>query len=69
MLPNGEILNTMHSMRKDNTGYDTKQLFIGSEGTLGIITKVALMLAPKPQSQQMALFAVESFEKVVELFK
>lgn len=46
VLPNGDILNSMQSMRKDNTGYDTKQLFIGAEGTLGIVTQVAIMLAP-----------------------
>ena len=69
VLPNGDILDSMHSMRKDNTGYDMKQLFIGAEGTLGIITKVAMMLAPKPLSQQLSLFAVESFEKCIELFR
>ena len=43
VLPDGTILDTMRALRKDNTGYDLKQLFIGSEGTLGIITEAALL--------------------------
>ena len=69
VLPNGDILNSMQSMRKDNTGYDTKQLFIGAEGTLGIVTQVAIMLAPQPKSQQLTFLACESFEKCIEIFR
>ena len=42
MLANGTVLDTLTTLRKDNTGYDLKQLFIGAEGTLGIITKVSI---------------------------
>ena len=42
VLPNGDVLDNMTTLRKDNTGYDLKQLFIGSEGTLGIITEAAM---------------------------
>ena len=45
-----------------------KQLFIGSEGTLGVITKVALLTPPRPKSTQVVLLAVDSFEKVQQLF-
>ena len=44
----------MHSLRKDNTGYDLKQLFIGSEGTLGIITGVSILCPSRPQAQNVA---------------
>ena len=59
----------MDCHRKDNTGYDLKQLFIGSEGTLGIITKAALQLAPLPQNKQLVFLACSSFENVLKLFK
>ena len=49
MLPDGTILNNLSGLRKDNTGYDLKQLFIGSEGTLGVITAASILLPPKPQ--------------------
>jgi hypothetical protein len=48
VLPNGDIIDTLRTIRKDNTGYDLKQLFIGSEGTLGVVTRVALAVPPKP---------------------
>ena len=48
VLPNGDVLNDMSRLRKNNTGYDLKQNFIGSEGTLGIVTGVVLKLGPKP---------------------
>ena len=50
VLPDGRILDQLTGLRKDNTGYDLKQLFLGSEGTLGIITKAVLKLFPKPKS-------------------
>ena len=56
-------------MLKNNTGYDLKQLFIGSEGTLGIVTRVVVRLFPIPQSRQTALFATESFDAVVRMLK
>ena len=67
VLPDGTIIDGMHKLRKNNTGYDLKQLFIGSEGTLGIITRAVLKLAPKPSSQSVALCGVENFDKVSAL--
>ncbi len=60
VLPDGTVLNQLASLRKDNTGYDIKQLLIGAEGTLGIITAVALKLVPAPASVATALVAVGS---------
>jgi FAD/FMN-containing dehydrogenase len=67
VLPDGTIIDGIHKLRKNNTGYDLKQLFIGSEGTLGIITRAVLKLAPKPSSQSVALCGVENFDKVSAL--
>lgn len=55
VLANGEIWNGLRALRKDNTGYDLKQLFIGAEGTLGIITRAVLRLFPLPTAQALAL--------------
>jgi len=65
---NGDVLNLKMdtSLRKDNTGYDLKQLFIGAEGTLGVITRVAIRAVPRPRSRQIALLAVSSFDDVRE---
>jgi len=58
VLPDGRIWDGLRGLRKDNTGYDLKQLFIGAEGTLGIITAAVLKLFPKPTEIQTALVAV-----------
>jgi FAD/FMN-containing dehydrogenase len=50
VLPDGTILDQLSTLRKDNTGYDLKQLFIGAEGTLGIITGVSILTPPMPQA-------------------
>ena len=55
VLPDGTIWNGLRALRKDNTGYDLKQLFIGAEGTLGIITAAVLRLFPKPTAQRDGL--------------
>jgi FAD/FMN-containing dehydrogenase len=65
---NGEIWNGLRGLRKDNTGYDLRDLFIGAEGTLGIITAAVLKLFPQPTSQVTALCAVNSIEDAVNLF-
>jgi FAD/FMN-containing dehydrogenase len=65
VLPDGTILDTLNTLRKDNTGYDLKQLFIGAEGTLGIVTQVALLTPVRPRSVQVALFGCKSFDDVV----
>jgi FAD/FMN-containing dehydrogenase len=53
VLADGRIIDVLTTLRKDNTGYDLKQLFIGSEGTLGVITKVALLCPPKPRAVEV----------------
>ena len=51
VLPSGEILDNITTLRKDNTGYDLKHLFIGAEGTLGVITECAILCPPLPKSK------------------
>lgn len=69
VLADGTIMDCLSEMRKDNTGYDMKQLFIGSEGTLGIITKLNVLLATKPQAVNVAFLGVESFQNVQEVYR
>lgn len=54
MKADGEVLDCMNTLRKDNTGYHLKHLFIGSEGTLGVVTEVAMLCPPKPRSVSLA---------------
>ena len=58
VLPDGTLISHLHGLRKDNSGYDLKQFFIGSEGTLGIITAAALKLFPKPVARATAIVAL-----------
>ena len=60
VLADGRIWNGLRALRKDNTGYDLKNLFIGSEGTLGIITAAVLKLFPRPRAQETAFAGVET---------
>lgn len=69
VLPNGDIISDLKTLRKDNTGYDLKQLFIGSEGTLGFITGVSILTPPKPKSVKVALLALKNFESVQKVFR
>ncbi|XP_060074111.1 D-2-hydroxyglutarate dehydrogenase, mitochondrial-like [Ylistrum balloti] len=69
VLPNGEILDCMSTLRKDNTGYDLKQLFIGSEGTLGIVTAASVLCPQKPSAVSVAFLGCESFAKVLDIYK
>ncbi len=64
---NGEVLNGLSRLRKDNTGYDLRDLMIGAEGTLGVITGASLRLLPRPAGVAVALFAVPSPEAAVSL--
>lgn len=64
VLADGTIISTMNKIIKNNTGYDIKQLFIGAEGTLGIVTRLVLRIRPKPISQDMAFVAVNEFSQV-----
>lgn len=63
----GDIIDAMSTLRKDNVGYSLKNLFIGSEGTLGLITDVAVQLAPRPTSVQVAMFGLPSWDAVMRL--
>jgi FAD/FMN-containing dehydrogenase len=67
VLPDGRIWNGLRRLRKDNTGYDLKNTFIGAEGTLGIITAAVLKLYPKPQSYETAFIALPSPQAAVDL--
>jgi len=69
VLPDGTILDQLTTLRKDNTGYDLKQLFIGAEGTLGIITAVSLLTPPSPQASNNVILALPSFDKVLPLYE
>jgi FAD/FMN-containing dehydrogenase len=67
VLPDGRIWNGLRKLRKDNTGYDLKQLFIGSEGTLGIVTAAVLKLFPMPKSAATAFVALPSADAALKL--
>jgi D-lactate dehydrogenase (cytochrome) len=67
VLPSGQVWDGLRGLRKDNTGYDLKQLFIGAEGTLGVITAAVLKLFPLPKSHATAVAAVPSPEKALAL--
>jgi FAD/FMN-containing dehydrogenase len=67
VLADGRVLNNLNKLKKDNTGYDLKDLFIGAEGTLGIITAAVLRLVPRPRSVELAIFGVPSVQAAVDL--
>jgi FAD/FMN-containing dehydrogenase len=67
VLADGRILSALKALRKDNTGYDVKSLFIGAEGTLGVITAACLKLFPQPADVATALIAMESPQHALEL--
>ncbi len=67
VLADGRVWNGLRTLRKDNTGYDLKQLFIGAEGTLGVITAAALRLFPRPRETHTAWLAVPSPQAAVDL--
>jgi len=69
VLADGTVLSSMYPIVKNNSGYDLKQLFIGSEGTLGIVTRAILRLLPQPRSQNTALIAVNDFSQLPKLLR
>ncbi|XP_049267551.1 D-2-hydroxyglutarate dehydrogenase, mitochondrial-like, partial [Rhipicephalus sanguineus] len=69
VLADGTVLDTMQTLRKDNTGLDLKQLFIGSEGILGVITRVAIQCVPRPSSICVAFLGCPSFESTLQTFQ
>lgn len=69
VLADGRVLNLLNKMIKNNTGYDLKQCFIGSEGTLGVITRAVLKLAPPPGEQTTSLCALPDYASAVALLR
>jgi FAD/FMN-containing dehydrogenase len=68
VLADGTIINSLKRLRKDNTGYDLKQLFMGSEGTLGIITKAVIKLFPIPKNKVSSIIALKNIDSTVIYF-
>lgn len=69
VLADGTVVSSMNEMIKNNAGYDLKQLFIGTEGSLGIVTRAVLRLREMPRSQETVLVAVKEFENLTKLLK
>lgn len=69
VLPTGEIWNGLRALKKDNTGYDLRDLFIGAEGTLGIITGAVLKLFPRPAGHEVAFAGLPSVKAALQLFE
>lgn len=69
VLPTGEVWNGLRKLKKDNTGYDLRDLFIGAEGTLGVITGAVLKLFPRPRGHQVAFAGLDSAESALSLFE
>jgi D-lactate dehydrogenase (cytochrome) len=67
VLADGRVLNNLNKLKKDNTGYDLNNLFIGAEGTLGVITAAVLRLIPRPRSMETAFLGVPSPEAALDL--
>eukprot|EP01126_Amoeba_proteus_P035790 TRINITY_DN3619_c0_g1_i1.p1 TRINITY_DN3619_c0_g1~~TRINITY_DN3619_c0_g1_i1.p1 ORF type:complete len:555 (+),score=113.36 TRINITY_DN3619_c0_g1_i1:113-1777(+) len=69
VLADGTVLDSLSKIRKDNTGYDLKQLFIGAEGTLGIVTQISLLCPPLPKSVNVALLGTNDYNQAQEVLK
>ncbi|CCV12341.1 FAD-binding oxidoreductase [Mesorhizobium sp. STM 4661] len=68
VLPTGEVFDDLRKLKKDNTGYDLKNLFVGAEGTLGVVTAAVLKLFPKPKGREVAFVGMSSPEAALSLF-
>ncbi|PGH00704.1 hypothetical protein AJ79_08124 [Helicocarpus griseus UAMH5409] len=68
VLPDGTIIEDLSTLRKNNTGYDLKQLFIGGEGTIGIVTGVSIICPQRPKAINVAFFGIESYEQALKAF-
>lgn len=69
VLADGTVLSSLNRLIKNNAGYDVKQLFIGTEGTLGIVTRAVLRLRPRPASQSTAFAAVDAFDRLPRVLR
>lgn len=69
VLADGRVISSLNQMIKNNTGYDLKQLFIGSEGTLGVITRLVLRLRERPTSSNTAIVCAATFDQMVDLLR
>ena len=69
VLASGEVVDCLSNMKKDNTGYDLKHLFIGSEGTLGLVTKVSIACPQRPAAVNLALLSLNDFSGVLATFR
>ncbi len=69
VLPDGTIVDDLSKMRKNNTGYDLKQLFIGAEGTIGIVTGISILCPQRSKAVNVAFFGLESFQNVQSAYR
>ncbi|KIO25753.1 hypothetical protein M407DRAFT_24911 [Tulasnella calospora MUT 4182] len=69
VLPDGRVMDQLTTLRKDNTGYDLKQLFIGAEGTLGVVTGVSILTPAAPMAQQAIFLALPSFATLPKVYR
>jgi len=69
VLPDGTVIDDLLTLRKNNTGYDLKQLFIGGEGTIGIITAISILCPQRSQAVNVAYFGLESYEHAQKAFR
>ena len=69
VLPDGTVMDDLSRLRKNNTGYDIKQLFIGGEGTIGIITGVSILCPQRSKAVNVAFFGLESFDRVQQAYR
>lgn len=69
VLPDGRVVSSLNKMLKNNTGYDLKQMFIGSEGTLGVVTRANLKLFPKPSTTATAICGLSSYDNAMALLR